>query len=128
MFSPVSLGNVVLRNRVFVSAHTTNFGQDFLPTDRHVAYHRERARGGAGLIICEPLRVHRTSLGRAGGLSAAPAALDGLQRIVSAVREQGAAIFTQITHTAGTARTSSSAPPPGGRAPSGTSSRGPRRT
>lgn len=98
VFSPVSLGSVVLRNRVFVSAHTTNFGQDFLPTDRHVAYHRERARGGAGLIICEPLRVHGTSLGRAGGLSAAPAALKGLQQIVSAVREHGAAIFTQITH------------------------------
>lgn len=98
VFSQVSLGNVVLRNRVFVSAHTTNFGQDFLPTDRHVAYHRERARGGVGLIIFEPLRVHRTSLGRAGGVSAAPAALEGLQRIVSAVREHGAAVFTQITH------------------------------
>ena len=58
VFSPVSLGNVQLPNRVFVSAHTTNFGQDFLPTDRHVAYHRERAQGGAGLIITEPLRVH----------------------------------------------------------------------
>lgn len=99
VFSPVSLGGIVLRNRVFVSAHTTNFGQDFLPTDRHVAYLRERALGGAGLIICEPLRVHRTTLGRAGGLSAEPAALEGLRRIVSAVREQGAAIFTQITHT-----------------------------
>ena len=99
VFSPVSLGNVQLPNRVFVSAHTTNFGQDFLPTDRHVAYHRERAQGGAGLIITEPLRVHWTSLGRAGGLSASPAGLEGLQRIVSAVREHGAAIFTQITHT-----------------------------
>ena len=69
VFSPVDLGGVTLRNRVFVSAHTTNFGADFLPTERHVAYHRERARGGAGLIITEPLRVHPTSLGRAGGLT-----------------------------------------------------------
>ncbi|WP_062358019.1 oxidoreductase [Herbidospora yilanensis] len=99
VFSPLELGGLTLRNRVFVSAHTTNFGADFLPTDRHVAYHRERARGGAGLIITEPLRVHDTSLGRAGGLSASPAALPGLAAIAAAVREEGAAVFTQITHT-----------------------------
>ncbi|MFD4668744.1 FAD-dependent oxidoreductase [Lentzea sp. NPDC058450] len=98
VFSPVEIGGVRLRNRVFVSAHTTNFGQDFLPTDRHVAYHAERARGGAGLIVTEPLRVHPTSLGRAGGLASIPAALPGLQRITEAVRGAGAAVFTQITH------------------------------
>lgn len=99
VFTPLRLGDVTLRNRVFVSAHTTNFATDFLPTARHVAYHRERARGGAGLIIIEPLRVHDTSLGRAGGLSASREALPGLTKIVEAVRAEGAAIFTQITHT-----------------------------
>ncbi|MCT2581585.1 oxidoreductase [Actinophytocola gossypii] len=98
VFSPVDLGGITLRNRVFVSAHTTNFGVDFLPTDRHVAYHAERARGGAGLIVTEPLRVHPTSLGRAGGLAADPAALPGLEKITAAVRAEGAAVFTQITH------------------------------
>ncbi len=98
VFSPVDIGGITLRNRVFVSAHTTNFGRDFLPTDQHVAYHRERARGGAGLIITEPLRVHETSLGRAGGLGASREALPGLARIVDAVRSEGAAIFSQVTH------------------------------
>lgn len=97
-FSPVRIGNVDLRNRVFVSAHTTNFAENFLPTSRHVEYHRQRARGGVGLIITEPLRVHETSLGRAGGLSADRAGLPVLRRLVEAVREEGAAIFTQITH------------------------------
>ena len=98
VFSPVEIGGVALRNRVFVSAHTTNFGVDFLPTERHVAYHRERALGGAGLIITEPLRVHPTSLGRAGGLAADPAALPMLTKITTAVRDAGAAVFSQITH------------------------------
>lgn len=96
--SPVSLGELELRNRIFVSAHTTNFARDFLPTDRHVAYHRARARGGAGLIITEPLRVHETSLGRVGGLLASPEARRGLERITEAVRSEGAAVFSQITH------------------------------
>lgn len=98
VFSPVEIGGTTVRNRVFVSAHTTNFGTDFLPTDRHVAYHRERARGGVGLIITEPLRVHPTSLGRAGGLAAVPEALPGLEKITAAVRDEGAVIFSQITH------------------------------
>lgn len=96
--SPVRLGDLELRNRIFVSAHTTNFARDFLPTDRHVEYHRERARGGAGLIITEPLRVHETSLGRVGGLHASSRAREGLERITEAVRSEGAAVFSQITH------------------------------
>ncbi len=99
VFAPFDLAGVEVPNRIFLPAHTTNFGQDFLPTDDHVAYLRERAQNGVGLIFVEPLRVHRTSLGRSGGLSGSdPRALDGLRRIVDAVREAGARIFVQITH------------------------------
>lgn len=98
VMQPFDLAGVEIRNRVFLPAHTTNFGVDFLPTDRHVAYLRERAKS-VGLVIVEPLRVHRTSLGRSGGLSGSDRrALDGLRRIVDAVRGEGARIFVQITH------------------------------
>src|SRR5438067_11473280 len=69
VFRPFRLGKVEVKNRIFVPAHTTNFAENFLPTEAHINYHRERAKGGVGLIIIEPLRVHATSLGRAGGLS-----------------------------------------------------------
>lgn len=99
VFSPFDLAGVTVRNRIFLPAHTTNFGRDFLPTETHVAYLRERAEKGVGLVFVEPLRVHRTSLGRAGGLSGSDTrALDGLRRIVDAVRNAGARIFVQITH------------------------------
>jgi 2,4-dienoyl-CoA reductase-like NADH-dependent reductase (Old Yellow Enzyme family) len=98
-FRPYDIAGVALRNRIFLPAHTTNFGRDFLPTSEHVAYLRERARGGVGLVIVEPLRVHRTSLGRAAGLTGGDRrALDGLRRMVDAVRAEGAAVFCQITH------------------------------
>ena len=98
-FTPFDLAGVKLRNRIFLPAHTTNFGIDFRPTDRHVDYLRERARAGVGLIFVEPLRVHRTSLGRSGGLSGSdPATRDGLCRIVDAVRAEGGHVFVQITH------------------------------
>jgi len=96
---PFDLAGVQVRNRIFLPAHTTNFGRDFLPTAEHVAYLAERARAGVGLVIVEPLRVHRTSLGRAGGLSGSDRrALPGLRRIVEAIKAEGARIFVQVTH------------------------------
>ena len=56
VFEPFRLGPLTARNRIFVPAHTTNFGADRLPTERHVAYHRARARGGAALLITAGLR------------------------------------------------------------------------
>jgi len=86
-FDPVHIGNTELRNRIFVPAHTTNFGQGHMPTDTHVAYHEARARGGAGLIIMESLRVHETSLGKPQGLAAYdPLCIEPLRSIANAVQ------------------------------------------
>lgn len=98
-FEPIEVGNVQVRNRIFVPAHTTNFGLDHMPTDRHVAYHEARARGGVGLIIMESLRVHPTSLGRMQGLAAFdPRCIDPLSRVADAVQAHGTKIFGQIIH------------------------------
>jgi 2,4-dienoyl-CoA reductase (NADPH2) len=53
LFSPLTLGPIRVRNRVVFSAHLTNFAEDNRPSERLIAYYRERARGGAGLIITE---------------------------------------------------------------------------
>lgn len=100
VFTPIRLGQVEIRNRIFLPAHTTNFAENFLPTARHLAYLRERASGGVGLLFMDPLRVHPTALGRAAGLAGASAeSLPKLQEITSAMRAEGARVFTQITHT-----------------------------
>lgn len=98
---PITLGPVTVRNRVFVAPHTTNFGQpgENLITDRHLAYHRARARGGAGLIITEGIRVHPTSLRRLGLHAYDDEALPGLRSLTETVHAEGAAIFAQILHT-----------------------------
>ncbi|WP_328415160.1 FAD-dependent oxidoreductase [Micromonospora sp. NBC_00389] len=99
LFAPVQLGQVALRNRVFVPGHTTNFGRANQPTDRHVAYHAERARGGVGLIITEAVRVHPTSAGRHISLgSFDDASIPAYAAVATAVHEHGAAIFAQIMH------------------------------
>jgi 2,4-dienoyl-CoA reductase-like NADH-dependent reductase (Old Yellow Enzyme family)/thioredoxin reductase len=98
-FEPARIGNVEVRNRIFVPAHTTNFGRNHLPTDQHVAYHEARARGGAGLIIMESLRVHETSLGKPQGLAAYdPRCIEPLRKIADAVHRHDTPILGQIIH------------------------------
>ncbi len=99
VFKPLKIGATELRNRIFVPAHTTNFGEDNLPSDRHLAYHRARAAGGAALNIVEGIRVHRSSLGRQQGLNGFDrAAIPRFARIAEAVREEGGRLFGQIIH------------------------------
>ena len=100
LWQPLRIGGVEVRNRVFVSGHTTNFGSNNLPTERHVAYHRERARGGVGLIFTEAIRVHPTTLGRSSTIAGyLPESVPGFNRIVEAVHAEGARIFAQLEHS-----------------------------
>ncbi|WP_314172275.1 oxidoreductase [Streptomyces winkii] len=100
LLSPVSLDRVRLRNRVFVPGHTTNFGHDNRPTERHTAYHRERARGGVGLIITEGIRVHPTSSGRHISLgSFDDSSIPQYAAVAEAVQTHGTRLFAQLLHT-----------------------------
>jgi hypothetical protein len=90
---------VELRNRLFVPAHTTNFGERHMPSQRHVEYHRARARGGAGLIIFESIRVARESLGRPQGVAGYDrASIPAFARCAEAVHAEGAKLFGQVIH------------------------------
>ena len=96
---PIRVGRVELKNRLFVPAHTTNFGERHLPSDRHVEYHRARARGGASLIIFESIRVSRESLGRPQGVAGYDRrSIPAFRRCVEAVHAEGAKLFGQVIH------------------------------
>ncbi len=99
LWRPLDIGSTRVRNRVFVAGHTTNLGDGNLATDRHVAYHRARARGGVGLIITEALRVHPTAAARDRTLGVFDdTCIPGLAKIADAVHAEGSAIFGQIMH------------------------------
>src|SRR5436309_3367589 len=57
LFSPIRVGPCQLRNRVATTAHLTATCVNGLPTDRTVAYYRERARNGVALMIIEANHV-----------------------------------------------------------------------
>ena len=55
LWQPLQLRGVTLPNRVMCSATTLQYGRGGLISDRHLAFYRERARGGVGLLFSEQL-------------------------------------------------------------------------
>lgn len=107
LLTPLSFAGLTLRNRIAMppmwSGKATPEG---FVTDAIVEYHRVRAAAGCGLVIVEHSFVHpqgRHSNTQIGVYS--DACLDGLTRLASAVRAEGAVACLQISHAG--SRTSS---------------------
>jgi 2,4-dienoyl-CoA reductase-like NADH-dependent reductase (Old Yellow Enzyme family)/pyruvate/2-oxoglutarate dehydrogenase complex dihydrolipoamide dehydrogenase (E3) component len=100
MFSPLAIRGVLLRNRTVFQPHFTALGHpDGTPSDAHVAYHEERARGGVGLIVIESQAVHPTGKMSRKFINAwDPAVIPALRAITETVHAHGAKIFSQLTH------------------------------
>ncbi|MFK8014779.1 MAG: FAD-dependent oxidoreductase [Gammaproteobacteria bacterium] len=57
LFAPLDLHGVRVRNRVAHASMTTKMGRNQAVSESLINYHRNRAEGGAGLIVTEPLAV-----------------------------------------------------------------------
>src|SRR6476660_8604752 len=62
VFAPIELRGHRLTSRITFGAHTANMGEAGLPGERHIGYYRERALGGAGMIVVEPVPIHPTAV------------------------------------------------------------------
>jgi len=62
VFEPLRLRHRTLGNRIVFGAHTANMAENGLPGARHMGYYRERALGGAAMIVVEPVPIHRTGV------------------------------------------------------------------
>ncbi len=99
LFSPLQIGRTTVPNRISFSAHLTNFAEHGLPTERHLHYWAERARGGTGLIITEEQTVHPSDRSYERLVEAyEPAVLPMYRKITAAVHEYETKIFAQLNH------------------------------
>jgi len=102
LFTPITLAGHRLKNRIVFGAHTTNMGEDGLPGDRHFAYYRERARGGAAMIVVEPTPAHRTGvLIRANFRHGDDGVIPHFRKITDECHGHGAVMIHQIYHVGG---------------------------
>ncbi len=99
VFQPVRLRHKTLKNRVVFGAHTTNMAVDGLPGDQHVAYYRERAMGGAAMIVVEPMPVHPAAvLTRGNFRPATDAVIPHFRRLTEACHAHGTVMIQQLYH------------------------------
>ena len=99
LFSPIAVGGRALRNRIVHTATVTGLGRDRAVTDRLIAYHAARARGGAAMIVTELMNVHPTSTGAPILVSIHDEAnLGGLTRWAEAVERHGCRLIGQLGH------------------------------
>ena len=100
LFSPVSIGTLTLPHRGIMPSMVVNLcGLDGSVTDRFIAYHVARARGGCALNITEAAFVHRGGKGFPNQLGIDDDALvPGLRRLTTAVHEVGGRIAVQLFH------------------------------
>ncbi len=99
LFEPLKLRHRTLKHRLNFGAHTANMSEGGLPGERHLGYYTERARGGAAMIVVEPMPAHRTGvLTRGNFLHSDDAVIPHFRRITDACHEFGTVMIQQIYH------------------------------
>ncbi len=99
LFQPLTLRHKTLKNRISFGAHTANMSEGGRPSDRHVGYYRERAIGGAAMIVVEPVPVHRTAvLTRGNFLAEDDSIIPDFRRITEAIHEHDTVAVHQLYH------------------------------
>jgi 2,4-dienoyl-CoA reductase-like NADH-dependent reductase (Old Yellow Enzyme family) len=99
LFEPLTLRHRTLRNRIVFGAHTANMAEQGLPGARHLGYYLERAKGGAAMIVVEPVPVHRTGVLTRGNFRVGDDALvEPMRRITDACHAEGATMIQQLYH------------------------------
>ena len=108
IMTPIRIGTVEIKNRVFRSAHTTAIGGGTLSDDL-VAYHEARARGGVGLSVIEAMSVHPSSLAALNMID--PSLAEKYPRMMDRLRPHGMRVFQQLFHAGQHGRTLDGSPP-----------------
>jgi 2,4-dienoyl-CoA reductase-like NADH-dependent reductase (Old Yellow Enzyme family) len=99
LFSPLSLGAKVAKNRVMRLPTISNLAEKSSVSDAMVAHVARISRGGVGVIVTEGMAVHASSV-RGDKLVAAfrPETVPGLRRLGEAAHAEGALCIVQLLH------------------------------
>ena len=98
MFQPIQIGPVTVKNRFVVPPMGNNFANtDGTMSEQSVAYYRERAKGGFGLITIEATVVHK---GAKGGPRKPclydNSTIESFKKVVDACHAEGAKVSVQL--------------------------------
>jgi len=99
LFQPLEIRGKRLKNRLVFGAHTANMADDGVPGERHRGYYEERARGGAAMIVTEPMPVHPAAVLTARNYRPCDDSLiPQFRRITESVRQYDVVVLQQLYH------------------------------
>ena len=102
LFNPLTILDLTIRNRVFISSHATMLAEEYAPGDRLIAYLEKKAIGGAGLIITEAAHPHPSSSEAVNELCIwEPSFSQGLQQLRERLDRYETKLFVQLFHSGG---------------------------
>lgn len=97
VWEPLTIGSTTVNHRIMATGHTQLYGKDETLTDRHIAYYRERARGGAALLVLEQQAVHPAGMAyHAACVAFEEKAIPWYRKLGEAVHEFGTKQFVQL--------------------------------
>ena len=98
LFTPVTLGPLILRNRSIRSAAFESMCPGNVPSPQLLDYHRSVAAGGVGMTTVAYAAVTRSGLSFDRQLWMRPEIVPGLRELTDAVHAEGAAASIQLGH------------------------------
>jgi 2,4-dienoyl-CoA reductase-like NADH-dependent reductase (Old Yellow Enzyme family) len=105
LFTPLTIGNVTLRNRFVMPAMQIGFTENCGPSPRTIDYLRGRSEGGAGLIFSESCAPdHPSGYWQAAFCVMNPETRGRWEELTQAIKSAGAAFAVQLWHPGGQRR------------------------
>ena len=101
LFSPIQVGGLTLKNRIYSSGHAEAMAEGGRPGERLRRYHEAKARGGCALTIFGgSSSVHASSPAAAWKQIANhdDSIIPAYRALADAVHAHGCLVFTQLTH------------------------------
>jgi len=93
---PLEINGVTLRNRITRTAHGTGYGVGGKVTERLIAYHEARARGGVGSVFTETCGIHTTCPGPLHAFT--DEAVAGFAQLAERLHREDTRVFAQLWH------------------------------
>jgi 2,4-dienoyl-CoA reductase-like NADH-dependent reductase (Old Yellow Enzyme family)/thioredoxin reductase len=96
LFSPHELAGFRLRNRIVHASMSTRYVTGGRVTERLITYHRSRARGGAAMLVTEPLNLLPRQKNPQKVMVLDEANREGLARWAAAIRAEDSHLLGQV--------------------------------
>ncbi|BDU78343.1 NADH:flavin oxidoreductase [Mesoterricola sediminis] len=101
---PIQLKSFTLPNRLVMAPMVTGLAEDHQPSEAQLAWYRDHARAGVGLVVVESTAVAADAIIMPRLLGAwDDAQVPGLARLAAAVKAEGVPVVVQLVHGGGRA-------------------------